>query len=108
MKSGLPLGVLRRLICREWYFPARLWTTTTSLWNRPSTARESIQRTWLGACSWPGTAPPSGSTSPSSDLTTSTYNFVDGQLIPCTVGDCSRATTAVSQNSWGRIKARIR
>jgi len=35
-------------------------------------------------------------------------NFVDGQLIPCARGDCSGATTAVSQDSWGRIKASFR
>ena len=32
-------------------------------------------------------------------------NFVDGELIPCYRGDCSGATTAVEQDSWGRIKA---
>ena len=35
-------------------------------------------------------------------------NFVDGELIPCERGDCSGATTAVSQDSWGRIKASFR
>ena len=35
-------------------------------------------------------------------------NFVDGELIPCYRGDCSGATTAVSQDSWGRIKASFR
>ena len=35
-------------------------------------------------------------------------NFVDGELIPCFRGDCSGATTAVSQDSWGRIKASFR
>jgi len=35
-------------------------------------------------------------------------NFVDGELIPCDRGDCSGATTAVSQDSWGRIKASFR
>ena len=35
-------------------------------------------------------------------------NFVDGELIPCFRGDCSGATTGVSQDSWGRIKASFR
>ena len=35
-------------------------------------------------------------------------NFVDGELIPCERGDCSGATTAVFQDSWGRIKASFR
>ena len=36
-------------------------------------------------------------------------NFVDDQLIPCTVGDCSRArASAVVSDSWGRIKASFR
>ena len=34
--------------------------------------------------------------------------FADGELIPCFRGDCSGATTAVSQDSWGRIKASLR
>ena len=34
--------------------------------------------------------------------------LVDGALIPCFRGDCSGATTAVSQDSWGRIKASFR
>lgn len=34
-------------------------------------------------------------------------NFVDGQLIPCSTGDCGSAPTptAVAEDSWGRIKA---
>jgi hypothetical protein len=35
-------------------------------------------------------------------------NFVDGELIACTTGDCGSASspvTAVESNSWGRIKA---
>jgi hypothetical protein len=34
-------------------------------------------------------------------------NFVDGELIPCDVGDCGAAAvpTAVKADSWGRIKA---
>jgi len=34
-------------------------------------------------------------------------NFVDGELIPCTTGDCGAAAvpTAVKADSWGRIKA---
>lgn len=35
-------------------------------------------------------------------------NFVDGELIPCCRGDCSGVTTAVTQDSWGRIKAGFR
>ena len=35
-------------------------------------------------------------------------NFVDGELIPCHRGDCSGASTAVSQDSWARIKASFR
>jgi len=35
-------------------------------------------------------------------------NFVDGELIPCFRGDCSGATTAVTRDSWGRIKASFR
>ena len=35
-------------------------------------------------------------------------NFVDGELIPCHRGDCSGATTVVTQDSWGRIKAGFR
>lgn len=36
-------------------------------------------------------------------------NFVDGLLIPCYTGDCSRGKrTAVRENSWGRIKASLR
>ena len=35
-------------------------------------------------------------------------NFADGELIPCFRGDCSGATTAVSQDSWGRIKTSFR
>ena len=35
-------------------------------------------------------------------------NSVDGELTPCYQGDCSGATTAVSQDSWGRIKASFR
>ncbi len=34
--------------------------------------------------------------------------FADGELIPCFRGDCSGAITAVSQDSWGRIKASFR
>lgn len=35
-------------------------------------------------------------------------NFVDGELVPCYVGDCSRGRrTAVAVDSWGRIKARL-
>ena len=34
--------------------------------------------------------------------------LVDGQLIPCNTGDCSGVSTAVSQDSWGRIKASFR
>ena len=32
-------------------------------------------------------------------------NFVDAELVPCYVGDCSGATTAVTSDSWARIKA---
>ena len=46
--------------------------------------------------------PNTGGTSLSADY------FVDGELIPCYRGDCSGATTAVSQDSWGRIKASLR
>ena len=35
-------------------------------------------------------------------------NFVDGELVPCDRGDCSRASTAVKLDSWGRIKASFR
>ena len=35
-------------------------------------------------------------------------NFVDGELIPCYRGDCSGATTGVSQDSWGCVKASFR
>ena len=35
-------------------------------------------------------------------------DFADGQLIPCEVGDCSGASTAVRADSWGRIKASLR
>jgi len=38
-------------------------------------------------------------------------SFVDGLLIPCHVGDCSRVSggrTATSADSWGRIKAALR
>ena len=35
-------------------------------------------------------------------------NFVDGELVPCHHADCSGATTAVKQDSWGRIKASFR
>ncbi len=35
-------------------------------------------------------------------------NFADGELIPCYRGNCSGATTAVSEDSWGRIKASFR
>ena len=35
-------------------------------------------------------------------------NFVDGELIPCYRGDCSGATTAITRDSWGRIKASFR
>ena len=45
----------------------------------------------------------------SGDMTFSHFmfadNFVDGQLIPCHRGDCSGATTGVSRDSWGCIKA---
>ena len=37
-----------------------------------------------------------------------TENFVDGELIPCYHGDCSRASTAVQPSSWARIKAAFR
>jgi hypothetical protein len=32
-------------------------------------------------------------------------NFVDGQLVPCTGGDCGQGPTAVQSDSWARIKA---
>ena len=37
-------------------------------------------------------------------------NFVDGELIPCDIGDCGSAPlpTAVAEDSWGRIKASFR
>lgn len=37
-------------------------------------------------------------------------NFVDGELVPCDVGDCGSAPvdTAVESDSWGRIKASLR
>ena len=31
--------------------------------------------------------------------------FADAELIPCDILDCSRASTVVTRNSWGRIKA---
>jgi len=31
--------------------------------------------------------------------------FVDGQLVPCTGGDCGAGPTAVQSDSWARIKA---
>jgi len=34
-------------------------------------------------------------------------NFVGGQLVPCTGGDCGQAS-AVSAESWGRVKAALR
>ena len=34
--------------------------------------------------------------------------FADVELIPCFRGDCSGASTAVKQDSWGRIKASFR
>ena len=34
--------------------------------------------------------------------------FADGELIPCYRDDCSGASTSVSQDSWGRIKASFR
>jgi len=35
--------------------------------------------------------------------------FVDGELIPCSVGDCSGGpSSAVRSDSWGRIKASFR
>lgn len=35
-------------------------------------------------------------------------NLADGELIPCHVGDCSRGVTAVSSDSWARIKSSLR
>lgn len=36
-------------------------------------------------------------------------NFVDGELVPCFVDDCSRSRmSAVGISSWGRIKASLR
>lgn len=36
-------------------------------------------------------------------------NFVDGELIPCHIGDCSQSNgTAIVADSWGRIKASLR
>ena len=36
-------------------------------------------------------------------------NLVDGELIPCFRGDCSGGKrTAITQDSWGRIKASFR
>lgn len=35
-------------------------------------------------------------------------NFVDGELVGCSGGDCGQAPTAVSSESWGRIKAALR
>jgi len=32
-------------------------------------------------------------------------NFVDGQLVPCTGGDCGAGPTAVQSDSWARVKA---
>ena len=45
------------------------------------------------------------------DITGALYEadlFADAELIPCHRGDCSGATTGVSQDSWGRIKASFR
>jgi len=35
-------------------------------------------------------------------------NFVGGQLVPCTGGDCGTTASAVSAESWGRVKASLR
>ncbi|MEW6753539.1 MAG: hypothetical protein AB1505_21525 [Candidatus Latescibacterota bacterium] len=34
-------------------------------------------------------------------------NFVDGELVGCTGGDCGEGPTAVEAESWGRIKAAL-